>query len=233
MVRKGRGSPPKSSTPGDCKYSGTLISMKSEESIADSSCKNEGSASQRSLLFTSKDLADEETHETTPSKEKCVICRTRNLREGCTRLACLVCCDDIEKCEAHRKPRLQAEFKTSIMEGTHFIQQEAARIRSLRIPPMARRLLNVREPNILYQGDTVVIWDIRSYGGNARWKDDAIRKSNKRKLSTTNQELQLHQSNAVKRLRNNRKRFHRVIEKLYVSSIQEHEPDAENFIPSK
>jgi hypothetical protein len=181
---------------------------------------------------------DSETPETTPAlslKVKCVKCCTRLLRDGCTQMACLICCDDISNCEAHRKPRLQAEFKASIMEGTHFIQQEAARIRARRIPPMARRLLNIREPSILYQGDTVVIWDIRAYGANSKWKDDATRKSIRRTISEksastsnvrskrlnkicNNEEVQSH--HITKRLRNDRNRFHRITEELYLSSCR-------------
>lgn len=180
----------------------------------------------------------------TSSKEKCVKCKTRFLREGCTQLSCLLCCDDFKNCEVHRKPRLQAEFKTQILEGTHFIQQEAGKIRSRLIHPLSRKLLNIREPNIIYQGDTVVIWDIRAYASNIKWRDEAIRRSLKRQASVNNNNVSPPDSNRRKKgvnriekelssdrtdsikpsrhaLRNNRKRFHSYFENVYQASLQE------------
>jgi hypothetical protein len=171
-------------------------------------------------------------------ENKCAKCKTRLCREGCTQSACLICCDDLINCEAHKKPRLQATFKAQVMEGSHFIQQEVARIRSLRIPPSSRRSLHIREPNILYQGDTVVIWDIRAYARNSKWKDDATRRSLKRRYvitppsaltsgndSNENRRKRAALSNSqtnegVPRnvLRNNRKRFRHICDELYRTS---------------
>jgi hypothetical protein len=81
--------------------------------------------------------------------------------------------------------QLKTDFKALLAVGMHPVQQEAQRIRSLCIPPAARRLLHIHEPNILYQGDTVVIWDIRAYARNAKWREEATRRALKRRKLTS------------------------------------------------
>lgn len=41
--------------------------------------------------------------------------------------------------------------------------------------------IKFREPGFVYLGDTVVIWNIHEYLANPKWKEDALRKSMKRK----------------------------------------------------
>jgi hypothetical protein len=121
------------------------------------------------------------------AKLKCSVCKIRMQLESCSQQACLNCCTDVEKCEGHKKRRQQANFKAQILEGTHFVQKEAARIRELKIQPETRKLLHIREPNIIYQGETIVIWDIRTYMRNPKWREDARRKSIKRLTSSVDQ----------------------------------------------
>lgn len=140
---------------------------------------------------------------------KCIVCRSRLYRENCTRQACSLCCND-DECEDHRIIKRKAQLKAQILEGKHYIQQHAAQIRSNHISSITRRLLPIREPNIVYQGETVVIWDIREYAKNKKWRDNAVRKSLRRRRTKTT----INNENNVY-IRNNLKRFYNICEKRY------------------
>ena len=85
--------------------------------------------------------------------------------------------------------------------------QRAAREQRGRLIPKGR----FRETNFTYMGDTVVIWDLRQYMTTPKLKDEVLRKCHKRKA----REVASH----TKVLRNNRKRFHQVLEELYQHSL--------------
>ena len=144
----------------------------------------------------------------TPSNVKCGKCSKRMAREGCTQLACLQCCDDFNGCESHRKPRAHALWKEQVLAGTTDVQSLAAAKRKMRIP--AGRVF--REPGFVYQGDTVVIWDLRAFARNPKWREEAIRKSIRRSKVTPRH---------IPRLRNSRKRFRRLMTELYLARQQE------------
>ena len=122
-------------------------------------------------------------------------------------MACLVCCDDLEGCTTHQKPRAQALLKEQILAGTTATQTMAAAQRRRRIPDAGRFF---KEPGFVYQGDTVVIWDLRAYAQNIKWREDAVRKSVRRQRANA-----LHQDRNRPLLRTSRKRFHRLTQKWY------------------
>jgi hypothetical protein len=67
-------------------------------------------------------------------------------------------------------------------------------------------------------GDTVIIWNLREYLDNPKWKEDALRKSSKRKARSLEEG---DESSKFKPLANSRKRFRRIMEELYQNTLQE------------
>lgn len=146
---------------------------------------------------------------------KCQVCLRRLARDGCTQRACIQCCTDISGCVSHQKPRAQTLWKEQVLAGTTETQLWAAQQRRMRLMDKAssgKRRGFFREPGFVYQGDTVVIWDIRSYASNPKWKEDAIRKSVRRNRA-------IESTVPAPRLRNNRKRFQKIMNDLYLASL--------------
>jgi hypothetical protein len=151
------------------------------------------------------------------SSSKCTQCSKRFAVKGCAQTACTLCCSD-ETCEKHKRLREQAEWKEQVISGTTWVQSEAKMKRS--------KLLKhgrFREPGFVYQGDTVIIWSLRDYVSNPKWREDALRKSNRRRARTTDaiEANDLTQKLLNKPKRNRRKRFHRMMEILYKKSLEE------------
>jgi hypothetical protein len=134
------------------------------------------------------------------------------LNLGCTQSVCLKCCDD-DDCEAHKEQRDQALFREQVLGGTSLIQREAKYKRSKLIAKG-----RFREPGFCYMGDTVIIWNLREYLDNPKWKEDALRKSSKRKARSLEAG---DESSKFKPLANSRKRFRRIMEELYQNTLQE------------
>jgi hypothetical protein len=159
-----------------------------------------------------------------PNKVKCRKCDKRTAKEGCTQLACIQCCDDDLGCESHKKQRALALWKEQVLAGKTDVQIEAARIRKMRIQNgIGKQRCFFREPGFVYQGDTVVVWDIRAYASNPKWRDDAIRKSTRRKRAELAAKIGVHENGSTlphRRLRNSRKRFSRIMNVLYESMGQ-------------
>lgn len=174
------------------------------EAIENSSSDEQSASGEEVLLADS--VRCPATKATPLPNAKCGKCNKRVAREGCTQLACLQCCDDETGCESHKKPRAHALRKEQVLAGTTEVQRLAAAKRSMRIP--AGRFF--REPGFVYQGDTVVIWDLRAYARNPKWKEEAVRKSMRRSKATRH--------SLVRRLRNSRKRFHRIMNELFLAS---------------
>jgi hypothetical protein len=147
------------------------------------------------------------------SNEKCAKCEKRLAREGCTQAACLICCTDVSGCEPHNKSRAQAQWKKDVLAGQTEIQLLAAQRRKLRIPEVSGKRF-FWESGFVYQGDSVVIWDLREFASNAKWRDDAIRKSLRRRKTTTSVDRP--------RLRINRRRFRRIMNELYNNMVPDH-----------
>lgn len=161
--------------------------------------------------------------------KKCGKCQKRVASKGCVVSCCVQCCDD-ETCEKHLQVKEKQKWKEQVLAGTTEIQEQAREKR--------QRLLHkkrFREPGFKYVGDTVVIWNIYEYAQNNKWRDDAIRRSNRRKareqdsavppsslLSTaankTSQD-DMKQSRTIKPGRSSNKRFRHMFEKLYQESL--------------
>ncbi|KAL7552709.1 hypothetical protein ACHAWF_015943 [Thalassiosira exigua] len=102
---------------------------------------------------------------------KCSVCRKRLGRKNCPHQACVQCCDD-PSCEPHRDARDALRKNQSLLDGTDWITRTAARKRASRVGPGA-----FHEPNVHYFGETVVLWDVREFMANPKWREDAVRRS--------------------------------------------------------
>ena len=161
-------------------------------------------------------------HGSSATTNKCAKCQKRMAREACTQAACLNCCDDLEGCETHKKPRAQALLKEQILAGTTEVQKLAAAKRRMRIPASGRFF---KEPGFVYQGDTVVIWDVRAFARNAKWREDAVRKSARRQRALV---LEDHH----RTLRTSRKRFRRIVQNWYEEALKIPEEKANPHQPT-
>eukprot|EP00545_Synedropsis_sp_CCMP1620_P004386 CAMPEP_0119014942 /NCGR_PEP_ID=MMETSP1176-20130426/10472_1 /TAXON_ID=265551 /ORGANISM="Synedropsis recta cf, Strain CCMP1620" /LENGTH=90 /DNA_ID=CAMNT_0006968193 /DNA_START=377 /DNA_END=649 /DNA_ORIENTATION=- len=74
-----------------------------------------------------------------------------------------------------------------------------------------------REPGFVYSQQTIKIWDVREFMANPKWKEDAIRKSEKRRARLTT---------AKTPLKISRKRFRTFMDDWYTASIKESEKQA-------
>jgi hypothetical protein len=138
------------------------------------------------------------------SSNRCAQCSKRFAVKECAQAACTLCCSD-EACEKHKRLREQADWKEQVMSGTTWVQSEARLKRSKLLKPG-----RFREPGFVYQGDTVVIWSLRDYIRNPKWREDALRMT----------DVELTQKLCQPR-RNRRKLFHRMMENLYRKSLEE------------
>lgn len=66
-------------------------------------------------------------------------------------------------------------WKENVLAGTSDLQKRAALLRKRRLSPGT-----FREPLFLYVGDSIVLWSLREYIKNPKWKEEAIRKSKRR-----------------------------------------------------
>ena len=63
-----------------------------------------------------------------------------------------------------------------MLDGTDRITQAAKKKRESRAGPGA-----FHDSNLHYFGDTVVIWDVKEFMANPKWREDAMRRSRNRK----------------------------------------------------
>lgn len=125
---------------------------------------------------------------------------------GCCQLACLQCCSD-QDCEGHAESREKQKYHDDLLTGNTEIALKAKRQRDLALLP------NVyREPGFIYSQQTIKIWDIREFMANPKWKEDAIRKSTKRKAYK--------KAGAEPQIKISRKRFRSFMDNWYRSSIK-------------
>lgn len=174
--------------------------------------------------------------------KRCAKCQKRVATKGCVLASCLQCCDAGEKCEKHLQIKEKNQWKEQVIAGTTYIQVQAREKRRMMLHKQKRTTL-LREPLFQYAGDTVVIWSIYAYNKNNDWRDDAIRRSNRRKAreqdsalcapaGTENNNLNRVEPK-MKRLkttpvRNSKKRFRRIMEKLYQESLVEEKKSAKD-----
>lgn len=147
-------------------------------------------------------------------KTCCSKCGKRSVSYACTQSACLQCCEDPE-CQKHVQAKEKQQWKELVLAGKTAIQMRAREKRQSRLP-----VGRFREPGFLYSGDTIVIWDLKSFGRNQQWKEEAIRRSRRRKaremddfVGTNNDTHQKYPP-----LRNSRKRFHQIVEEHFKRS---------------
>lgn len=159
---------------------------------------------------------------------KCVKCKTRLSRRGnqfflwmyhiffllltflsysgCTENACLQCCDN-ENCEAHAESREKAKYNDDLLKRNTDIARKAKRQRSLALRPGS-----FKEVGFSFTEQSIKIWDIHEFMSNQKWKDDAVRRSKKRKAR---------QEAERSRLKISRTRFHALIDDCYHKSLGE------------
>jgi hypothetical protein len=108
-----------------------------------------------------------------------------------------------------------------VWNGTSEVQRDAKNKRAKLITNKAGQM-RFREPGFVYMGDTVMIWNFQDYLQNPKWKEDALRKSSKRKARQADIEGKRRRSVGT----GSRKRFRWVMERLYEKSLQfEHQED--------
>lgn len=145
---------------------------------------------------------------------KCHKCNKRAALKDCTLDACLQCCDD-PQCQKHRKSKDQALWRQRVLDGSTVVQKTAKRIRSSVIPKG-----RFKETGFVYQGDTVVIWNLLEYLANPKWRDDALRKSNRRRARDIDAALSEGVSvSHLKPARNNGRRFRTIMDDSYKRSL--------------
>jgi len=149
-------------------------------------------------------------------KAHSIICI--NVYAGCTQTACLTCCSDTQ-CATHNETRENHLWKEHVLAGTTDTQKQAKEIRAKAIPPG-----RFKESNFSYMGDSVVLWDIQQYFSNDTWREDALRKSNKRKTRQFNHDCSSGRSApsgaAASGKKGRRQRFHDTMEALYLKSLK-------------
>lgn len=142
-----------------------------------------------------------------------------------------------------------ALFRSQVMNGTTPIQLKAKAIRSKVIMTNASagaggKSVSVgsktpslfKEPNFQYLGDTVVIWNLKEYLDQPKWREDALRRSLKRRQ----REESLAMTSASKKIcfvslpgadiksKSRRKRFRAIVEALYQKSLEENAGTSES-----
>jgi hypothetical protein len=104
------------------------------------------------------------------------------------------------------------------MSGTTPIQLAAKEKRSKVINTGKHSMF--REKGFNYLGDTVVVWNLSEYLDNRKWKEDALRKANKRRQQFQHTD----ESSPCKKKRykgSGRKIFRTVMEDLYKKSLRQ------------
>jgi hypothetical protein len=120
-----------------------------------------------------------EPTKTVSSVPLCRSCNKRRAREGCTVKGCFSCCDDTF-CDVHMKIKEQKAWKEKVLAGATDVQQQAALLRRNRLTPGT-----FREPLFQYVGDSIVLWNLREYVKNSKWREEAFRKSKRRSAGIT------------------------------------------------
>lgn len=98
-------------------------------------------------------------------------------------MMCFTCCED-PHCASHAELREQNHYRDQVLAGNNPIQLLAKEKRAKAIPPGRSK-----EPGFSFLGDTVVIWDLCQYMAKKEWREDALRKTKKRKARQLNHEI--------------------------------------------
>ena len=153
-----------------------------------------------------------EMTKSSPQKLNCSQCKTRRATRDCTQTRCFNCCDPSIHCEKHQIVRQRNKEKQDILAGTHEIQRIAKELRNKKLTKG-----RFREKGFVYTGDTVVIWNVYEYNQNPKWREDAIRRSIRRKA----RDPFLGHSNRSKTKQSKPKRFRQWMDQSLQKHIQE------------
>ena len=151
------------------------------------------------------------------------------LHTACSQLACIKCCTDIDGCEGHRALREEKRRQDEILAGTSAVNVRAAKQRKMAVTPGAFP----GEPAFRYLQESLVVWDCRRYLDNPKWREDAIRRSERNKRarevfvasaaagSTGSTKKEDKTGPMKKSKREGRKRrFQRIMSEMYEASIK-------------
>lgn len=139
---------------------------------------------------------------------------------ACSQLACIKCCTDIDGCEGHRALRDERRRQEAILAGTHAVNVRAAQQRKMAVTPGAFP----GEPALRYLRESLIVWDCRQYLDHPRWREDAIRRSERNKRARevfAAPEAEEDETGASKKKKEGRKRrFQRIMNELYEASVK-------------
>eukprot|EP00544_Gedaniella_sp_CCMP2646_P006751 CAMPEP_0202496368 /NCGR_PEP_ID=MMETSP1361-20130828/19616_1 /ASSEMBLY_ACC=CAM_ASM_000849 /TAXON_ID=210615 /ORGANISM="Staurosira complex sp., Strain CCMP2646" /LENGTH=218 /DNA_ID=CAMNT_0049127681 /DNA_START=100 /DNA_END=756 /DNA_ORIENTATION=+ len=139
---------------------------------------------------------------------KCSKCNKRLARRACSQAACISCCSDVA-CEVHTEAREAAQWKEDVLKGTTDVQQQAKAKRAMAVIPGS-----FRESGFLFLNQTITIWNRQEFMSNKKWREDAVRRADKRQARRS-------MSRTVKPIRNSIQRFRRKMNELYQKSLKQ------------
>ena len=169
----------------------------------------------------SNDTCHQSFISTTPIHSIYPSCIFRFIIPACTQKACIRCCTD-KTCPGHYEQRAKEAEKKSIVDGTHPIMVLANEKRKRKIPPG-----RFRDESFKYLGETILIWSVRDFLANDKWREDAIRRSRRNtEARETERLVQLKELGGKKvpgtsiKKEGRGRRFQRVMDALYQQSVQ-------------
>lgn len=146
-----------------------------------------------------------------------------NMHAACSQLACIKCCTDIDGCEGHRALREEKRRQDEILAGTSAVNVRAAKQRKMAVTPGAFP----GEPAFRYLQESLVVWDCRQYLDNPKWREDAIRRSERNKrarevfvAAAGSKKEEEGGPKKRKKEEGRKRRFQRIINELYETSVK-------------
>lgn len=145
---------------------------------------------------------------------------------ACSQLACIKCCTDIDGCEGHRALREEKRRQDEILAGTSAVNVRAAKQRKMTVTPGAFP----GEPAFRYLQESLIVWDCRQYLDNPKWREDAIRRSERNKrarevfvaaaVSGSNTKKEEEDGPKKRKKEGRKRRFQRIMNELYDASAK-------------
>jgi hypothetical protein len=182
-----------------------------ENASKDEAAAPNSETKQRARELPEKDDAANEQPRKKAKKEdqaKCSKCNKRLARRACSQAACISCCTDVA-CEGHKEAREAAQWKEDVLKGTTDVQQQAKAKRAMAVLPGS-----FRESGFLFLNQTITIWNRQEFMSNKKWREDAVRRADKRQARRS-------MSRTVKPIRNSIQRFRRKMNELYQKSLKQ------------
>jgi len=138
---------------------------------------------------------------------------------ACSQLACMKCCTDIDGCEGHRAMREEKRRQEEILDGTSAVNVRAAKQRRMTVTPGAFP----GEPAFRYLQESLIVWDCRQYLDNPKWREDAIRRSERNKRARevfAGGAGKAEEKTFPKKKEGRKRRFQRIMTELYDASVK-------------